>query len=204
MRRSLFVTGLATALTLSAATAAHAESASPALKPMPALERVMGMASPRPVTDFELTDHTGVRKRFSALAGQPTLVFFGFTNCPDICPTTMQKLAQLKAANAAELAKLQVVLISVDGERDTPEAMSAYLKQFSKDFTGLTGPAQEVREIALRFSAPFFKDAPKNGKYLVQHSSRVYALDKQGRLRAELYDAPAESALAVARTLLAE
>jgi protein SCO1 len=110
----------------------------------------------------------------------------------------------MKAAQPAELSKVQVVLVSVDGERDTPEVMKDYLKQFSPDFIGLTGPAEQVREIALRFSAPFFKNAPRDGTYLVQHSSRVYALDRQGRLRAEIYDGPPDATLGLVRALLAE
>jgi protein SCO1 len=97
-----------------------------------------------------------------------------------------------------------VVLISVDGERDTPEALKAFLARFSADFVGLTAPAAEVRVLAQGFSAPFFKDPPRDGAYLVQHSTRVYALDKQGRLRAELYDASADATAGLARALLAE
>ena len=162
------------------------------------------MTPSRQIQDFELTDHNGARKRFSSLTGEPTLVFFGFTNCPDICPMALQKLAAMKAAHPAELSKVQVVLVSVDGERDTPEVLKDYLKQFSPDFTGLTGPAEQVREIALRFSAPFFRNASKDGTYLVQHSSRVYALDSQGRLRAEIYDGTPDSTLGLVRALLAE
>ena len=97
-----------------------------------------------------------------------------------------------------------MVLISVDGERDTPEVLEAFLARFSADFVGLTAPAGQVRELALRFSAPFFKDPPRDGAYLVQHSTRVYALDKQGRLRAELFEASAEATTAIAQALLAE
>jgi protein SCO1 len=193
------------ALVMSAAsTMAQAEPASTSPKPLPTFDRVMTMTPSREIQDFELTDQQGKRKRFSSLAGEPTLVFFGFTNCPDICPMALQKLAAMKAAQPAELSKVQVVLVSVDGERDTPEVMKDYLKQFSPDFIGLTGPAEQVREIALRFSAPFFKNAPKDGTYLVQHSSRVYALDRQGRLRAEIYDGPPDETLGLVRALLAE
>jgi protein SCO1 len=192
------------ALLFAATFSAHATPVSPATHTLPSFERVMSMNPARPIEDFELTDHRGARKRLSELAGQPTLVFFGFTSCPEVCPTALQKLAKLKASQPKELGKLQVVLISVDGERDTPAVLSDYLKQFSPDFIGLTGPAEEVREIALRFSAPFFRDAPKNGEYLVQHSSRVYALDKHGRLRAEIYDAPSEALLGLTRALIAE
>jgi protein SCO1/2 len=116
----------------------------------------------------------------------------------------LQKLAMIKAAQPKELAGVRVVLISVDGERDTPAVLNEFLKRFSSEFVGLTAPATEVRGLALQFSAPFFKDPPKDGAYLVQHSSRVYALDRQGRLRAELYDASAEATVGVARALLAE
>jgi protein SCO1/2 len=180
------------------------QAEAPATKPLPAFERVMTLTPPRAVANFELTDHRGARRSLGSFVGGPTLVFFGFTNCPDVCPLALQKLAQVKASHAVELRKLRVVMISVDGERDTPDVMKEYLAQFSKDFVGLTGPADRVREIALSFSAPFFRDPPKDGAYLVQHSSRVYALDRQGRLRAELYDATPEATAGIARSLLAE
>ncbi len=173
-------------------------------KPLPAFDRVMTMSSPREVGDLKLTDHNGAAFSVSHLAGTPALVFFGFTNCPDACPTTLQRLALLKSSRAHELAGVRVVFITVDGERDTPEVMRRYLKRFSGDFVGLTAPAEQVRALALRFSAPFFKDPPKDGAYIVQHSTRVYALDKQGRLRAEIYDASSEAVVGIARALLAE
>jgi protein SCO1/2 len=173
-------------------------------QPLPAFDGVMVLATSRTTGDLEMTDHLGARKRLSDLAGAPALVFFGFTHCPDACPATIQKLALLKAARAKELDGLRVVLISVDGERDTPQALKAFLARFSGDFVGLTAPAAQVRGLALGFSAPFFKDPPRDGAYLVQHSTRVYALDKQGQLRAELYEASAEATAAIARALLAE
>ena len=188
-----------------AALLAFAIGVAACVAPASALDRVMEMSPPRAIAAFTLTDHAGKARAWSAFAGKPTLVFFGFTNCPDICPTTLQRLAQLKASQGDALRDLQVVMISVDGERDTPAVLSDYLAHFSKDFVGLTGPAAEVRKIALRFAAPFFKDPPREGGgYLVQHSSRLYAIDRQGRLRAELYDAAPEATVAFARELLSE
>lgn len=187
------------ALLLAMAFIAPVHADEPA-QPLPALERVMAMNPPRAIAPFALTDHLGKPRDWSSFTGTPTLVFFGFTHCPDICPTTLQRLAQQSAA----LGDMRVVMISVDGERDTPAALADYLGQFSKRFVGLTGPAAQVREIALRFAAPFYKDPVKNGAYLVQHSSRLYAVDRHGRLRAELYDAPPEATAALARALLAE
>ncbi|HEX5163352.1 MAG TPA: SCO family protein [Steroidobacteraceae bacterium] len=178
-------------------------TAAPAPAPLPALERVM-VIEPRAVGDLAMKDQDGKPRRLADLAGAPALVFFGFTHCPDVCPTTLQKLAMIKSAKAKEMAGVRVVLVSVDGERDTPEVLDKFLERFDKDFVGLTAPSADVRELALKFSAPFFKDPPKTGGYSIQHSSRVYALDKQGRLRAELYDAPADATAALARALLAE
>lgn len=175
-----------------------------AVKPLPALDRVMVLDAPRRIGDPQMTDHLGSPRKLSELAGKPALVFFGFTHCPGACPTTMQRLAMLKEARRAELAGLRVVLLSVDGERDTPEAMKAFLAKFSTDFIGLTAPAAQVRELAMGFAAPFFKDPPRDGTYLVQHSTRVYALDRQGRLRAELFDASADATASLASALLAE
>jgi protein SCO1/2 len=202
MRNVVFVAMLAA--TASAASAVDKDVSGTATRPLPSFDRVMTMSAPRVVGDMELTDQNGRRMRISDLAGAPTLVFFGFTSCPDACPTTLLKLGRLKAAQAKELKGLHVAFISVDGERDTPEVMKKFLQRFSPDFVGLSAPAEQVRPLALRFAAAFFKDPPKDGTYIVQHSTRVYALDKQGRLRAELYDASAEATLGVARALLAE
>jgi protein SCO1/2 len=150
-----------------------------------------------------MADQNGAAKRISDLAGAPTLVFFGFTHCPDICPTTLQQLALIKSSRP-ELTGLRIAFISVDGERDTPAVMKDYLKRFPAEFVGLTAPAEQVRSLALRFSAPFFKDPPKDGDYAVQHSSRLFALDKQAKLRAEIYDASPDAIAGLARALLAE
>ena len=175
-----------------------------AAKPLPKFDRVMTMDSPRAVGDFALTDQNGLTMHLGDLAGTPTLVFFGFTHCPDICPTMLRQLALIKSSRAKELAGLRIAFISVDGERDTPAVMKDYLARFPAEFVGLTAPAEQVRALALRFSAPFFKDPPKQGEYAVQHSSRLFALDKQGKLRAEFYDASPDAIAGIASALLAE
>jgi len=175
-----------------------------AAKPLPKFDRVMAIDTPRAVTDVALTDQDGKAKRISDLAGSPTLVFFGFTHCPDVCPTTLQKLAMIKSSRAKELEGLRIAFISVDGERDSPAVMKEYLKRFPAEFVGLTAPSEEVRKLALGFSAPFFKDPPRDGEYAVQHTSRMFALDKQGRLRAEIYDASPDAIAGIATALLTE
>jgi len=172
--------------------------------PLPSFERVMIINEPRTVADLEMIDQNGVKRRLGDYAGAPALVYFGFTHCPDACPTTLQKLAMIKASAGKPLEGVRVVLISVDGARDTPPVLKEFLRRFSPEFSGLTAPPEQVRNLALSFSAPFFKDPPKDGVYSVQHSTRVYALDKQGRLRAELYDASSEATAGIVRALLAE
>jgi protein SCO1/2 len=201
-RRLRISAGLATLAV--AALAAAASRAETLPQPLPVYERVMNLSAPREVGDLAMTDQHGARKRLADFAGAPALVFFGFTHCPDACPATLQRLAMLRKANPKELAGLRVLLVSVDGDRDTPEALKGFLARFDNDFVGLTAPPAEVRELALRFSAPFFKDPPKDGAYLVQHSTRVYALDKKGRLRAELFDASAEATAGLLRALQGE
>jgi len=192
------------AMLLASLLVASAGVAVAATKPLPKFDRVMTMDTPRAVGDLAMTDQNGAPRRISDLVGAPTLVFFGFTNCPDVCPTTLRQLALIKSTRAKELAGLRIAFISVDGERDTPAVMKDYLKRFQAEFVGLTAPAEQVRNLALRFSAPFFKDPPKDGEYAVQHSSRLFALDKQGRLRAEIYDASPEAVVGIGRALLAE
>jgi protein SCO1 len=173
-------------------------------KPLPKFDRVMTVDTPRAVVDLAMTDQDGKAARISDLAGAPTLVFFGFTHCPDVCPTTLQKLALIKSSRAQELEGLRIAFVSVDGERDTPAVMKEYLKRFPAEFVGLSAPPEQVRTLALGLSAPFFKDPPKDGEYAVQHSSRLFALDKQGRLRAEIYDASPDAIAGIAQALLAE
>jgi protein SCO1/2 len=189
---------------LAVAVAAASAAAGARDKPLPAFERVMSLGEPRELVDVTLTDQNGKARKLSALAGKPTFVFFGFTNCPEVCPATLKKLALIQSKHAKELAGTRVVFISVDGERDTPAVVKDYLHAFSKDFVGLTAPSEDVRKLALSLSAPFFKDPPKDGDYNVTHSSRVFALDKHARLRAELYDASPEAVVGISKALLTE
>jgi protein SCO1/2 len=173
--------------------------------PLPQLERVM-VTAPKPVADFQLTGDDGKPFKLSSMHGQPVLIFFGFAHCPDVCPAALQKLSVLRKSAPKEFAKVRVVMISVDGDRDTPESMRAYLAKFSPDFIGLLGTPADVRRIAGDFSASFFKGQVRDsqGTYTIEHTSRVYALDRKGRLRAELYDASVENTASVVRALLAE
>ncbi len=172
---------------------------------LPALDRVYVNPSPAPIVDFTLTDHIGKQRAFSSLRGQPALVFFGFTHCPNVCPDTLSRLKILHESRDGALKSAQVVLISVDGERDTPAALKAYLAPVSPDFIGLTGDPKTTAKIAAGFAAVFFKEPPgKDGNYNVMHSSQVFVVDKAGRLRASFVNASIEDMATVTELLIKE
>ncbi len=161
--------------------------------------RVVEAIPPKPITDFELTDQNGRPFRLSQLQGRPVLVFFGFTNCPLACPTAMAQLLAVAGGPDPAAREARVVMISTDGERDTPAVMKQYLSRLSPDFIGLTGPPKEVGKIAAQFSAVFFRGraADQSGNYLVEHTTQIYLLDRAGRLRATFFDAPVDTLMRV-------
>ncbi len=172
---------------------------------LPALERVTVLAEPKAIADFTLTDQDGRPRTLASLRGAPLLIFFGFTHCPDVCPAALSKLKLLQESNGGALKGARVVMISVDGERDTPAVMKKYLEPLSRDFIGLTGQPRTVADIAARFSAVAFKEQPdRSGNYSYYHSSLVYLLDREGRLRASFFDASIENMATVTRLVLNE
>ena len=172
---------------------------------LPALPRVYVNPEPAPVADFTLTDQDGKPRRFSSLQGQPALVFFGFTHCPSVCPTQLGRLKLLHESGNGALKPVRIVLVSVDGARDTPARLKSWLAPLPAGFVGLTGDPDYTAEIAARFAAVFFKEpAAKDGTYNVQHTTQVYAVDKAGRLRASFSDAAIEDMATIAGLLLGE
>lgn len=160
--------------------------------------------TPLEVADFKLLDQHGHHFRFRQRNGRHALIYFGFTHCPDICPATLHKLKLLTSALRQHGGTMpDVILISIDGDRDTPAAVKAYLALISKDFIGLTGDVRTVRAIARNFSAVFFKGLPADmsGHYLVDHTSQVYLVDAQSRLRATFFDASVEQMSRTVRSL---
>jgi protein SCO1/2 len=166
----------------------------------------MVLPEPREIVDAELTNHDGEPYRLSQLQGKPTLVFFGFTNCADVCPAAMAKFSQLERSGLLDSNPVNFTLISVDGERDSPESLKAYLRQFSEEFIGLTGDPDDVRNIATSFRAPFFKGDTRGagGSYSVAHSTQMFLLDPAGRLRAELHNPTIEAMAGITNAILAE
>ena len=106
---------------------------------------------------FALSDHNGQRRTLADFRGKVVLVFFGYTNCPDACPLSMERLRELNHSGLVAADDVAYVMISVDGERDTPAAMKAFLAKYSSEFIGLTADPSRVQPIAQQFSAAFFK-----------------------------------------------
>jgi protein SCO1/2 len=172
---------------------------------LPALPRVYVNPDPAPIADFTLTDQDGKPRAFSSLRGEPALVFFGFTHCPSVCPTQLGRLKLLHESGNGALKPVRIVLVSVDGARDTPARLRSFLGPLSADFIGLTGDPKATSGIAAQFAAVFFKEpAAKDGSYNVVHSTQVFAVDKAGRLRASFNDASIEDMATIAGLLLAE
>lgn len=186
-------------MAVAAATAALAAVApsTPAVVRMatlPAPARTVLADPPRALRDFALTSAEGKPLKLSDLSGAPVLVFFGFAHCPTICPAALTDLRALEVKHAGELGNTRIVVISVDGDRDTPEMLSDWLKPISPTFIGLTGPTKDVHNIAAQFSAAFFKGTTQpSGEYLVDHSSQVFLIDAEGRMRATFFGASVET-----------
>jgi protein SCO1 len=147
------------------------------------------LPQPRPLPEFSLTDQSGQPFTAQSLKGHPTLVFFGFTHCPDVCPTTLAKLSQVvKAANVPDL---KVLLVSVDAQRDTPEQLERYVHAFNPDFKGVTGKQEEIERVAREFGVAVVKVDIAGGDYTVDHSAVVFLLNDQGQ-RVALFTPPFE------------
>jgi protein SCO1 len=141
-----------------------------------------GTALPRPkaLTEFTLLDTQGMARGPASLRGHPTLVFFGFTHCPDVCPTTLALLASVQKQVA--LPGLEVALISVDPERDTPEQLGKYISSFGGDLIGLTGSAPEISKATKSFGVAFSRVELPGGGYTMDHSATVFAVDAGARI----------------------
>lgn len=133
--------------------------------------------------DFTLTNQFGEQVSSAQFRGKNMLVFFGFTHCPDICPTTLLSLTNVMNALGEDAGEFVPIFISVDPERDTPEVMKAYLASFYKDFVGLTGTKEQVDKVAESYKVYHASErAPgKEADYNVAHSGNVYVMDKEGK-----------------------
>lgn len=130
-----------------------------------------------------LTDHNGKARTLDDFRGKVVVLFFGFMSCPDVCPTTLAELAQVAKALGPDAEKLQVLFVTVDPERDTPERLRQYVPSFHPDFVGLHGDAAATAQAAKEFKIFYQKQPQPGGDYSMDHSAGTYILDPHGRLR---------------------
>lgn len=129
---------------------------------------------------FELTAKDGTRFNSSRLEGKPYGVFFGFTNCPDICPTTLLDVSNHLRELGSSADRLNVVFITVDPERDTPEMLRTYLANFDPRIIGLTGTLKEIADVARAYRI-IFEKVPTSGGYTINHSASMLLMDSRGQ-----------------------
>ncbi|WP_295952438.1 SCO family protein [Rhodoferax sp.] len=134
--------------------------------------------------DFQLTDHNGQPRSLKDFAGKMVVVFFGYTQCPDVCPTSMAELAEVKKSLGADGDKLQGIFVTVDPARDTPEVLKAYMANFDPTFLALIPTPTQLAALAKDYKVYYKKvDGPTPTSYTMDHSAGSYVYDTQGRLR---------------------
>jgi len=134
--------------------------------------------------DFALNDSGGHLRRLADFRGKAVAVFFGYTQCPDVCPTTLAQMAEVMRRLGKDADRLQVVFITVDPERDTPALLAEYLPAFDARFVGLSGSEAETAAVAKEFRVFYRKSGDTGGeRYTVDHSAGTYLFDPSGRLR---------------------
>lgn len=153
--------------------------------------------------DLALTDHTGKARTLADFRGKVVVMFFGFMRCPDVCPTTLAELKGVLEELGADASRVQVLFITLDPERDTPDLLAQYVTAFSPSFLGLYGDLQATARVAKEFKI-FYQKAPRSGPgdYSIDHSAGSYVIDPQGRLRLYVSHGQAAGLAADLRLLL--
>ena len=149
------------------------------------------LPQPKAVRDFRLTDTTGRAFSRAELAGAPTLVFFGFTHCPEVCPTTLMTLSQVR--QRAVLKGLRVLFVSIDPQRDSAPVLGTYVHAFDPAFLGLTGEPGSILALAADFGVAVNRVPLPGGDYTMDHSAVVFLLDARARIAA-IFTPPLDAA----------
>lgn len=136
-------------------------------------------------TDFRLYDPEGKERTLADFRGSAVLIFFGFTQCPDVCPTALARAVEVKQLLGTDGERLQTLFVTIDPERDTPEVLKAYTAAFDPSFVGLSGDMQRIAEVAKDFKV-YYKKVPTGASYTMDHTSLSYVYDTQGKLRLAL------------------
>ena len=156
--------------------------------------------------ELPLADHNGQPRRLQDFRGKAVVVFFGYTQCPDVCPTSLQELVEAKQLLGAEGERLQGIFVTVDPERDTAELLKAYVENFDPSFLALRGSPEQLAAVAKDFKI-YYKKVPGSTptSYTMDHSAGSYVYDTAGRLRVyNRYGSGAQALAADVKVLLAE
>lgn len=188
-KTSLFLLGTGLALAALAGAWVARSTLEPAAQPT--LQYGTLLPEPRALPPFMLTDHTGTAFDETRLRGQWGLLFFGFTHCPDVCPTTLALLADVR--KRLDAAAPRVMLVSVDPERDTPAVLASYVTSFDPAFVGVTGTTEAIDEFAAALGVAHRKIPMSADQYMVDHTTAIFVIDPEGR-RAAIFSPPFEAA----------
>jgi protein SCO1/2 len=153
---------------------------------------------------FTLTDFNGQMRSLGDFKGKVVMLYFGFVQCPDVCPTALTRAAAVKQQLGPLAADLQVIFVTVDPERDTPALLREYMASFDPSFLALTGGADDIKRTADEFRA-YYKKVPTGSSYTMDHTALSYLFDRQGRVRVVLrHEQTADDYAADVRALMAE
>ena len=200
-RRIILVIGIIIAALLVEWAWLRAERAETAAQPSPLVAARAAVAG----GPFSLTDHTGKAVSDEDFQGNLVLMVFGYTFCPDVCPTTLQRVAEAMDLLAGGAEQVRPLFVTVDPERDSPEVLSAYVEAFHPRMVGLTGSAEQVRQITESYRVYHAKVGSGDSDYLMDHSAYIYLLGADGRLLTYLrHDSTPETIAAVIEPLLAQ
>ncbi len=151
--------------------------------------------------DFHLHDPEGHERSLAEFRGKVVLIFFGFTQCPDVCPTALARAVEVRRALGDDGRRLQVIFVTVDPERDTPAVLRAYLQAFDAEFLGLSGDLAQTEATARDFRI-FYQKVPTGSSYTMDHTALSYAFDPAGRLRLAIRHAETAASVAADVKLL--
>ena len=162
----------------------------------PALESGTFLPTPKVLADFRLVDTKGAPATVATLRGHPTLVFFGFTHCPEVCPTALFDMSEIFTRLGPDADKINALFVTVDPERDTPAALKDYLSSFDPHLIGVGGDTDALAAVAKAYRVYYKKVPLKDGDYTMDHTAIVYLMDKTGAFVApfSLKRRPEESA----------
>jgi protein SCO1 len=183
LRRRLILTGAAAALLLAGCQRGGSDGTGAAAAPKASFKGI-DITGAEYARELNLTDADGKPRQLSDFKGKVTVVFFGFTQCPDVCPTTLVELAQVKKALGADGERVQGIFVTVDPERDTAEVLKAYVGGFDAGFVALRGTPEETKTAAKNFKVFYAKVPGKTPtSYTIDHTAGSYIFDAQGRVR---------------------